>query len=49
MTDDLTTMKTDNDTALLCLSCGSQIEATECEIKEDGSIRCPICKEDICQ
>jgi hypothetical protein len=47
--EDLKTMATPYDTSLVCLHCGSIIDAREVKIKRDGTMVCPICKEDICQ
>ena len=47
--EDLTVLTTDYDTSLICLNCGSIIDARELKYKRDGKILCPICKEDICQ
>lgn len=45
---DLTTLTTNYDTSLVCLHCGSIVDAREVKIKRDGTMVCPICKEDIC-
>lgn len=46
--EDLKTMATPYDTSLVCLNCGSIIDAREVKIKRDNTMVCPICKEDIC-
>ena len=35
-------------TSIICLHCGSVVDARELKYKRDNDITCPICRKDIC-